>query len=243
MEFIYAILSVLLISLISLAAVYIVAIKELSNNRLLYIVSFAAGALFGDIFFHLLPEYVEINSFTTTTGVLILLGIVASFILESVLHWRHCHNPSHKHTLAHMNLFGDALHNMIDGVIIGAAYLINVPTGIATTTAVLLHEIPQEVGDAGVLLHSGYSKAKALLFNGYTALSALLGVVLVFIGGSYVENIEYYIVPFAIGNFLYIAGSDLIPELHKNITTKKAIIQTIMLILGMVVMSSLLLLE
>lgn len=243
MEFIYSIVSVFIVSVIAFLAVYILAFKDYFKNVLIYFVSFAAGALFGDVFFHLLPEYVRENSFTSVSASILLIGIIVSFITETILHWRHCHNPTHNHTLAHMNLFGDAIHNFIDGIIIGAAFLVNIPAGIATTFAVTLHEIPQEMGDAAVLLHSGFNKSKALLFNFYVALTALLGVAVVFFLGSFIHHIEKFILPFAMGNFLYIAGSDLIPELHKDITTKKAIIQVFMLIFGMLTMSLLLLLD
>ena len=143
-----------------------------------------------------------------------------------------------------MNLVGDFLHNFVDGLIIGASYLASVPVGIATTIAVVLHEIPQEIGDFGILLHGGFSKGKALFFNFITALSAVLGAALSFVLAASVENSLLFLIPFAAGNFIYIAGADLIPELHKyQFTTKSSFLQLLTIVLGMTVMMALLLLE
>ncbi len=149
----------------------------------------------------------------------------------------------HKHPFAWMNLFGDSVHNLIDGLIIGAAYLVSIPVGIATTIAVILHEIPQEIGDFGVLLHGGFTKEKAILLNFATALAAVLGTIAVLIFGTYAANSVSFLVPFAAGNFIYIASTDLIPELHKETAVKKSILQLIWFVLGVCIMLSLLLLE
>ena len=136
-----------------------------------------------------------------------------------------------------MNLFGDGIHNLIDGLIIGASYLVSIPVGITTTLAVILHEIPQEIGDFGVLLHGGFSKKKALLLNFATALTAVLGAILALVIGSHSVHLTTFLIPFAAGSFLYIAAADLIPELHKETNTKKSFLQLIMLILGIAVMA------
>ena len=141
-----------------------------------------------------------------------------------------------------MNLFGDGIHNFIDGLIIGASYLVNIPVGIATTLAVIFHELPQEIGDFGVLLHGGFSRAKALLFNFITALTAVFGAVVSLLISSYVENITTFLIPFAAGTFIYIAGSDLIPELHKEVKVEKSFMQLIAIVLGVLFMASLLML-
>ena len=149
----------------------------------------------------------------------------------------------HIHSFAYMNLVGDSLHNFIDGLIIAASYIVSVPVGLATTLAVLLHEIPQEIGDFGVMIHGGFSRTKALSLNFITALTAVLGVIIGLLLNNYSENIKYFIIPIAIGGFIYIAGSDLIPELHKETNIKRSIIQIITFILGVLIMLSLLLLE
>ncbi len=244
---IYTLASILAISLISLIGIATLSLnlKKL-KHFLIYLIAFSAGALFGDAFIHLLPEIIESSGFTLTTSFFILLGIAIFFSLEKLVYWQHCHMPitkEHVHTFATMNLVGDAFHNFIDGIIIGASYLINIPTGIATTLAVALHEIPQEIGDFGVLIHGGFTKKRALMVNFATALTAFLGAILALVATSYIAHVEYYLVPLAIGGFIYIAGSDLIPELHKNFGIRKSFFQVVSFIAGIAVMALLLLLE
>ncbi len=245
-QVLYSFISVFLISLVSLIGVFTLGIKTKSLKKILiHLVSFSAGALFGGAFFHLLPELVE-EGFTIIISISILSGILIFFILEKVVHWQHCHMPitkEHVHPFAYMNLVGDAVHNLLDGVIIASAYMINVSAGLATTIAVLFHEIPQEIGDFGVLLHGGFTKTKALLLNFLTALFAILGVAIVFLAKDMVDNIEFILVPIAIGGFIYIAGSDLIPELHKETGLKSSLIQIAAFIFGLVLMAALLFLE
>jgi zinc and cadmium transporter len=208
-------------------------------------VSFSAGALLGDAFIHLLPELAE-EGLTLNYSITIIFGVLLFFSLEKVVHWRHCHMPitkTHVHPFAYMNLIGDSLHNFIDGLIIAGSYLISIPAGIATTIAVVFHEIPQEIGDFGVLVHGGFAKWRAIFLNFVTALTAVLGVVFALVLSNYVVNIDGYLISLAIGGFLYIAGSDLIPELHKETKVSISIIQILTFILGIVVMMALLFLE
>ena len=141
-----------------------------------------------------------------------------------------------------MNLLGDALHNFMDGLIIAGSYLTSIPLGVSTTLAVVLHEIPQEMGDFSVLLKGGFTKSKALLYNFLTALSALLGALLVFIVGN-VPSLVDAIVPFTAGGFIYIATADLIPELHKETLPTKSLVQLFGFVVGIVIMFALLFLE
>jgi len=242
----YAIISVLIVSLISLIGIFTFSIKvDKLKTFLIYFIAFSAGALFGDAFFHLLPEIVEENGFTLTISSFILVGIGLFFVIEKIVHWQHCHIPiseEHVHSFAIMNLIGDGVHNFIDGLIIGVSYIVSIPVGIATTIAVALHEIPQEIGDFGVLLHGGFSKAKALGLNFITALASVIGAVIALLANVYFKNIEIFLIPIAVGGFIYIAGSDLIPELHKEFTLKKAILQLIAFTAGILVMAALLLL-
>ncbi|MFC1615840.1 ZIP family metal transporter [Patescibacteria group bacterium] len=237
---IYSLGSVALISLASLIGVFTLSIKTKKLQKILiYMISFSAGALLGDAFIHLLPEIVAETGFTLKISLYILIGIAFSFIVEKVIHWRHCHRPTtddHPHPIALMNLFGDAVHNFIDGLIIGAAYLVSIPVGVATTLAVVLHEIPQEIGDFGILLHGGFSKKKALFLNFLIALTSVVGVVLALILSSYVENITNFLLPFAAGSFIYIASADLIPELHKEVKISRSLWQFLLFILGIVLM-------
>jgi len=244
--FLYALISVIIVSFISLIGILTIFVKERAlQNILVYFVSFAAGGLFGDVFMHLLPETAE-NGFNLTISIYIIAGIIFSFIIEKFIHWRHCHiltSKTHPHPVAFMNLVGDGVHNFIDGVIIGASYMASIPLGITTSLAVILHEIPQEIGDFGILLYGGFNRRKALFLNFLTALTAVLGVIVVFIVGAKIENFTEILVPFTAGTFLYIAGSDLIPELHKDCGFKKAFFQFLFIVIGIGMMGLLLLLE
>lgn len=244
---IYGFVSVLIVSLVSLVGVLTLSFRTKTLQKmLLYMVSFSTGALFGDVFLHLLPEVVNDHGFTVGISLAVLFGIVFSFVVEKVIHWRHCHVPTskeHPHPFALMNLFGDAVHNFLDGMIIGVSYLVSIPVGLATTIAVVLHEIPQEIGDFGVLLHGGFSRKRAILFNSLSAITAFLGLIIALVAGSVVEGITNILVPFAAGGFIYIAGSDLIPELHKEESTTKSLFQLFMFLLGIALMATLLFLE
>jgi zinc and cadmium transporter len=241
-------LSVAGVSLISLVGILTLWLNDTNLRKiLLYLVSFAAGSLFGDAFIHLIPEAIEQNELAISVSILIIFGIFSAFAVERLLQWRHCHIPTsnqHPHSFAYMNLFGDAIHNTIDGLIIGGSYLINIPIGIATTLAVVFHEIPQELGDFGVLVYGGFTKKKALWLNLLTALTAILGAVAAFILSAYAEGFIPLLLPFAAGNFIYIAGSDLIPEMRKDEPEpKKAVLQLTAISLGVIMMVLVLLLE
>jgi len=236
----YSLLSVAVVSALSLAGIVTLLFnKELNKNILLYMVSFSVGGLLGGAFFHLIPEATESSGFTLTVSSFILVGILSSFLVEQVLKWRHCHVPTsedHPHSFAYMNLIGDAVHNMIDGIIIGGAYLVSTPMGIMTTLAVCLHELPQEIGDFGVLVYAGFTRRKALKYNFLTALTAFIGVIIALSLNVYVEGLTKYLIPFAAGNFIYIAGSDLIPELHAEEELGHIIIQLAAMLLGVILL-------
>ena len=248
----YTLISVFLVSAISLIGIVTLSWQiDKLKKVLLYLVSFSAGALLGDAFIHLLPEIVEIHGFTFAISIYVLLGIVFFFFVEKVIQWHHCHHTGeedehshHAESFGTMNLIGDGTHNFIDGLIIAGSYLVSIPVGIATTIAVLLHEIPQEIGDCGVLIHSGYSKGKALFFNFLSALVAMLGAIFVLLVDNSFSNLEIFIVPFAAGGFIYIATADLIPELRKESDDmSKSLLQLFIFVLGIAVMAALLLLE
>jgi zinc and cadmium transporter len=234
------IIAVLAVSAIAFIGILLFLMSETIVKRwLLYFVSFSTGALLGDVFIHIIPEIAEKEGFLTTGLLIVLLGIVLSFVMEKMIHWRHCHHidcENHKAPLGMMNLFGDAVHNFIDGALIAGSFLVSVPVGIATTVAVALHEIPQEIGDFAILLYSGYTKKRALLLNFLTALAALLGAAIVILSSNSLPLIGSYLLPLAAGNFVYIAGADLIPELHKETRLKQAAIQLLCMIAGILVM-------
>lgn len=254
--YIYALVSILISSVVSFAGALTLFFRKSKIEKILiYFVSFAAGALFGDAFIHLLPQAVKEVGFTLTISLQVLSGIILSFIFEKFVNWTHCHHLTHKghahhrredrpkSILAAMNLFGDGLHNFIDGLITGASYLVSIPVGIATTIAILLHEIPQELGDFGILIHSGLSTGRALFYNFLVSLTALLGVIIALVLNMYVQGITSFLIPFSAGTFMYIAGSDLIPELHHETKIDRSIIQLAMFVLGISIMISLLFLE
>ncbi len=245
MVWFYAIASVFVVSLISLIGFFALPFnKEKLDKILIYFVSFSAGTLLGDAFIHLIPEAYEKIGIYFQVALYILSGIVAFFVLEKFVHWRHCHkipSENHPHPFSYIILTGDTVHNFIDGMIIGASYLINIPVGVATTLAVVFHEIPQEVGDFGSLVYGGFSKERALFLNFMTALAAVLGAVIVLILGKN-ESMVNFLVPFAAGGFIYIALSDFIPELHKHTEAKKSFWQLLNFILGIGLMVVLLLL-
>lgn len=244
-----SLISVFGISLISLLGVFTFSLKEnLIKKYIFLFVSLAVGALLGDAFIHLIPEGLEEISNPVNFSLLIISGILLFFIIEKYIHWHHhCdinNNDCENKPVGKMILLSDAMHNFIDGLIIGASYMVSPAIGLATTIAVVLHEIPQEIGDFAVLLHSGFSRAKALWLNFMTALTSVLGVIAVFAFSELSEIISIWLIPIAAGGFIYIAMSDLIPELHKKNDKKSHIFwQLLMMIIGILSMLLLLLLE
>ena len=236
----YSLASVLIVSLISLIGVFTLSVNIAKIKKfLMLMVSFSAGALFGDAFIHLLPEAVKDSGFGIMVSLSVLSGILLSFTFEKIINLRHTHiplNEEHVHPFALMNLFGDAIHNFIDGLLIGASYLVSIPVGLATTMAVIFHEIPQEIGDFGVLIHGGFSVKKALIYNFLVALTAILGAVVALFISTKIEHMTAFLIPFAAGAFIYIAGSDLIPELHKEKELTKSVLQFMTFVSGIGVM-------
>ncbi len=236
---IYALLATLIISLISLISVFALSLSEKKLKQLSFLlVSLAAGTLIGDVFIHLLPEIVRTGD--ERLWIWVIAGIGIFFILEKVIHWRHCHVPTsdkHPHPVGVMNLVGDGLHNFFDGALIAGSFLVDTQLGVATTIAVILHEIPQEIGDFGVLIHAGYSKAKALSWNFFSALTSFLGVIVVFvIGQQAADSFGLFVVPITAGGFIYIAVSDLLPEMRKETRWQHSLLQLLLLAVGVAVM-------
>ena len=217
--------STVLISLISLVGITALALNEKVLNRaLIILVGFSAGALMGGAFLHFLPEAIE-KSIGLSTFLSVLIGFSLFFLIERLLRWRHCHDGKcNIHFFTYMSLIGDGVHNFIDGIIVAISYLISVPFGIVTTIALVAHEIPQEIGDFGVLVYGGFTKLKALLFNFLSAATAILGALIGFFLSTSVETLIPFILPFAAGSFIYVAASDLIPELHKEPDNRKSML-------------------
>lgn len=212
----------------------------LSNKNLkkitIFFVSFSIGALLGGAFFHFIPESLEKLSIIKTS-LLILAGILIFFIAEKILHWHHCHNGKCEHVYTYLMLYGDAIHNFIDGLIIAGSFFISIPFGVITSLLIMSHELPQEIADFGVLIHGGMKKSKALLYNFLAQLTAVLGGILGFFFLS-LKDYSIYLLPIAAGGFLYIAVGDLIPEVFKEKNKIKTIINLILIILGLLVLIS-----
>lgn len=232
---IWILLATLFVSLISLIGIITISLKTRILKKILsLLVALSAGALLGGAFLHLIPEALE-TSTAMTTFTFLLVGFILFLLIEKILHWRHCHDVDCKvHTFAYMSLFGDAAHNFIDGLIIAVSFMTNIQLGLTTTLAVALHEIPQEIGDFGVLIHGGFSKAKALMYNFISALAAIVGGLIGFL--LPLNNMAQYLVPIAAGGFIYISASDLIPELRKETNIKKSMLNLLVFIIGLAIM-------
>lgn len=243
MIWIYTLSSVIIVSLISLIGVFAFTInQEKLKKILIYLVSFAAGTLLGGAFIHLIPEAFTDGKNPQCIAVYILAGIVFFFVMEKLVKWRHCHEiacDKHPHPFSYNILIGDSLHNFIDGMIIAGSYLISIPLGLATTLAVIFHEIPQELGDIGSLLHGGFSRAKAILYNFLTALMAVVGAIAVLVLNESIMELSDFLIPFAAGGFIYIASSDLIPELHKETKPSRSLLQLMSFVFGIAIMLAL----
>jgi len=238
---IWIIASTFLVSLIAFIGILALVLRDnLLRKLLLVLVSLSAGALMGGAFLHLLPEALEkagSHEIFQTLFLYVLIGFSLFFIIEKVLHWRHCHKGKcDVHTFAYMNLFGEAVHNFIDGLIIAASFVVSIPLGITTTLAVALHEIPQEIGDFGVLVYGGFTKSRALCLNFLIALAAVAGGISGFFLSTTIESSVLFLLPFAAGGFIYIAASDLVPEIRKETRIGRALLNFGIFILGIIIM-------
>lgn len=237
--------SVVLVSLVAFVGALGLALNRGLLRRIVFgLVSFAAGAMFGGAFLHLIPETVERFGFGTTAGLYVLTGVVSFFVVDKYIHWHHHHFREEgcedcAEPFTYMILIGDGFHNLIDGIVIAASYLAGIPVGIATTMAVVLHEIPQEIGDFGVLVHGGLSVGRALFYNFLSALMAVLGAVLVLMVQGSVAGLTAFLLPFAAGGFIYIAGTDLLPEFKEETGMFRSTVQMGMFVLGIGVMYAL----
>ena len=228
-----------------LGAVTLTIAPQTLRKGLIVLVAFAAGALLGDAFMHILPEIAESETgLDLYASVALVAGVIVFFVLEKVLHWHHSHLPTEEvmHPVATMNLIGDGLHNFIDGAIVAAAFTVSPEVGIPTAVAVALHEIPQELGDFGILVHSGVKPKRALLLNFLTGLMSIAGgAIALFLAST--TAIERPLLPFTAGAFVYIASTDLMPELHREPEPIKSAIQVAGLVAGVATMVALLGLE
>jgi zinc and cadmium transporter len=167
-----------------------------------------------------------------------MIGFIIFFVVERFLHWHHCHKGEKcvVHPVSYLILIGDGIHNFIDGIIIGASFLVNVHFGIITTLLILAHEIPQELGNFGVLVYSGFGKNKALLYNFLAQLTCVVGGLTGYLLSSRIQGVIPFVLPFAAGGFIYIAASDLVPELHKETKLNKLLLSFGFFTLGVIIM-------
>ena len=248
---IYVIIASFGISLISLvgAALFVVQEKKLRKYMILF-VALAAGSLLGTAFLHLIPESFEMHE-SALEGVssvvdnvhsheifwpsyFILFGIIVFYFIEKFIHWHHHHEMDcHSHSVTTLSLVGDWFHNLIDGIVMGAAFAADVRLGVVTTIAIALHEIPQEIGDLSILLHGGFSRGKALFWNFFSGFSSVIGAVLTY----FFLDAQAYIpllLAFTAGMFIYISLADIIPEMHKKHEIGRTLI-SVMFFLGMII--------
>jgi len=235
------------ISLLSLVGVFALSLTEDTlDNFLFVLLSFSAGSILGAALLELLPEAVELVE-ESSVFAYVALGYLGFFILERFVYWFHGHIHGHESKsevderatvkdFVYLNLIGDAIHNFLDGMAIGASFLISVSVGLSTAVAVVFHELPQEIGDFGVLVYGGFSRGKALLFNFLSALTAILGVL---VSNYFLQGVTGFLIAFTAGGFIYIAASELIPEIQKEERFGKSIVQLVLFILGITLIWSL----
>ncbi len=219
-------------SLVALAgAVTLVWKKETLDKILHALVGFSAGALLGGAFFHLLTESIE-EMQAMDAFYLVFAGFILFFLIERFLHWHHCHEGKcDVHAFSYLILFGDAIHNFIDGIIIAAAFVVSMGVGFITTLVVISHELPQELGDFGVLVYGGFDRRRALIYNFLAQMTSVIGGIVGFFAVT-ATGFATYLLPFAAGGFIYIGASDLIPELHKQASLRKTFGAFVFFLLG-----------
>jgi len=233
-----------------LAASVFLLINDKHQRKLLpHTVSFAIGALLGAALLALLPHAMIVNENVDfhDLGLTLLIGLLGFFLLEKMVLWRHCHSNhcevhtpgdsahSHEHeknASGTLIIIGDAVHNLVDGVLIAAAFMTDIDLGIVTALAVATHEIPQEIGDFAILLNNGYERKRALLFNVFASLATIVGAVIAYYSLQSMQHALPYILAIAASSFIYIAVADLIPGLHKKTALRETIQQIILIALG-----------
>jgi zinc and cadmium transporter len=226
--------ALVLTSLLSaLGALFLGLSDERIDSLTPYLISLSAGTIFGAVFIHLVFRLAETSGYSRESGLIVLIGMFLSLLLERVVHW-HCHNQDHHvEAFSYVLLAGDAVHNILDGILIASSFLAGLPAGIAATVGVMMHKVPKEAGDFGVLVHSGFSKIKAVMFNIAVSLFMFIGAGLVIGLASLAENINLVLLPLVIGNFVYIAGSDLLPRFKEE---KGLLLHSVMFSLGVAIM-------
>jgi zinc and cadmium transporter len=213
----FIVASGILMSCIALVGAVAVFIREETLKKaLLPMVALSAGSLLGAALFHMIPKTVEQFENSMLGYIWVAVGFAVFFCLEQFLHWHHCHRPTseHHHAPTYLLLIADGLHNLVGGLTVGAAFMFDFRLGVTTFLAEAAHELPQEIGDFGVLVHGGWSVKKALIYNFLSSSTFMVGALGAYLASAAIDIA--YVVPFAAGNFLYIAAVDLVPEVNKH---------------------------
>lgn len=230
---IWVLLASLSISAVALVGYFALIINpQKLQKSLQFLISLSVGVFLGDAFLHLIPDAAERTGDLEKVLLVVLGGILLFFVAEKIVRSygsRHSHGIK---PIAQMNLIGDAIHNFIDGTLIAGSFLVSPVIGVTTTIAIIIHEIPQEIGDTGSLIYGGYSPRKAIWYNFLCSLTCTLGAALTLVLGTWLDLPVVYLMPIAAGGFIYIAACDLIPELHNSIRTKHQIGQGIIILCG-----------
>ncbi|MFI3136435.1 MAG: ZIP family metal transporter [Methylococcaceae bacterium] len=239
-----------LVSLSSLSGLFALWMQPEKLMRVVpYLVSLAVGVLLGDAFIHLIPDAVARQGSVATVCLWTLIGVFLFFVLEKVVRWRHDHRldfasqTDDVRPMAKMNLVGDAIHNLVDGILIGGSFLIDPSIGLTTTFAIIVHEIPQEIGDVGALVYGGFPPKTAILYNFYCSLSVIIGTVFTLLLSKLAEASLVFLLPIAAGGFIYIAATDMIPALHEHSSLPNLLGQSLIFALGIGFMQSVVVIE
>jgi len=234
----WILISTSIVTLISLVGIFTLAIKGKLLEKILFgLIGFSAGSLIGGAFLHLIPQALE-KTQSETVFYYLILGIILFFSMEKYFYWRHCHNGvCDVHAFTYLNLIGDGLHNFIDGIVIAVSFTVSLKLGAVTTLAVIFHEIPQELGDFGVLVYGGFTKRRALFYNFLSALTAMAGAIIGYLISDIAAGFSNFILPFTAGGFIYIATSDLIPQLHRERDPKRSSLAFLAFLVGIIFMA------
>lgn len=235
LNFIWAITASIIVSLISLIGIFALIFRGKFFDKIIFLlIAFSAGALIAGAFLHILPEALEQYP-NNNVFFYVIAGFLLFFILERYFYWRHCHKGvCDVHAFTYLNLIGDGVHNFADGLAIGASFAVNVHFGVITSLVIIFHEIPQEIGDFGVLVYGGFTKNRALLYNFISALACVLGTIIGYPLSENIKDFTIFLFPMVAGGFIYIASCDLVPEIHKQTSTKRVTLSIIAFLLGIV---------
>lgn len=249
-DIVTTVVATFVVSLFSLSGIFVLSLKEDTLHRILFfLVAFSAGTILGAAYFDLLPEAIELVE-ESNLFIYVTVGFVLFFFIERFIYWYHGHGhesdlsadvtkDDSTNILAYLNLVGDGIHNFIDGMIIAASFLVGTSVGLAATIAVIFHELPQEIGDYGILVYAGFKRNMALLLNFAVALIVILGGLFAILFIDTVEPVSGLLIAFSAGGFIYLAASELIPELNKEKNFQKSVFQFVIFILGMILVWSL----